>query len=69
MLLCDFYMLKMEDFDQTRFMAQKCHTQYYAYLPKTKILLEIGICLVKVLEKIPTFHGFFAAIGLEVLYP
>ncbi|KAF3655452.1 hypothetical protein FXO37_15941 [Capsicum annuum] len=46
----------MGDYDQTRFMAPECQNLYYDDLSKINLLLQRGICLDKVLGKIPVFH-------------
>lgn len=58
-----FSRLKMEDFDQTQFMAPKCHTLYYADILRTNLFLERGIFLYRVPEKLLTFHDRLVSTG------
>lgn len=46
----------MRDYDNICVMALECHILYYSNLQKIKLLLERGIYLDKVLEKLSAFH-------------
>ena len=55
----------MEEYNQVRFMAPKCHTHYYGDLPRTKLLPKKGIFLEKIPKKLSAFHDRFMATGWQ----
>lgn len=47
----------MGDFENTRFMSTEFHNLNYSDLPRTKLILERGICLDKVEVYLSGFHA------------
>lgn len=55
----------MDKYENIQFITPKCHTHYYTYFSRKKLLPKIVIFLENVSAKISAFHDKLEAIGWQ----